>query len=129
MDLLAQWKAGDANEDSFAALANEVSDDGDGTTGGFYGDIYPGQMVSAFDAWCFDDGRKAGDTGIVETEYGYHVMYFCGDSTTTYRDYMIEQTLRTEDLNAWYNGLSENITVTEGDTKYVNTGLILSSEG
>jgi len=124
---LAQWKSGDATEESFAALANEKSADGDGTTGGLYEDIYPGQMVAAFDAWVFDGNRKAGDTGIVETEYGYHVMYYCGESDTTYRDFMIENDLRSTDISDWYTGLLENTVVTEGDTSYVNTGIIMNS--
>lgn len=77
-ELLDQWLAGDMTEESFAALANEHSDDNNGkvTNGGIYTDVYMGQMVKAFEAWCFDSSRKAGDTGIVKTEYGYHVMYF-----------------------------------------------------
>lgn len=126
-DLLAQWKAGEATEESFAALANEHSDDGDGTTGGLYENIFPGQMVAAFNDWCFEDGRKPGDTGIVETQYGYHVMYFSEESDTTYRDYMIENTLRNNDMNAWYAGLMEAVTSTEGDTSYVKTDVILNS--
>ena len=38
-------------------------------------------MVESFDAWCFDSSRKPGDTGIVKTNYGYHVMYFVGANT------------------------------------------------
>ena len=38
-------------------------------------------MVESFDAWCFDSARKPGDTGIVKTNYGYHVMYFVGANT------------------------------------------------
>ena len=33
-------------------------------------------MVAAFDSWIFDGARYAGETGLVKTEYGYHVMYF-----------------------------------------------------
>ncbi|MBQ0012195.1 MAG: peptidylprolyl isomerase, partial [Clostridiales bacterium] len=36
-----------------------------------------GQMVQEFEDWCFAD-HKVGDTGIVKTIYGYHVMYFVG---------------------------------------------------
>lgn len=36
-------------------------------------------MADAFENWCFDANRKPGDTGIVETTYGYHVMYFQGE--------------------------------------------------
>ena len=33
-------------------------------------------MVKNFEDWCFDSSRSVGDTGIIETEYGYYVMYF-----------------------------------------------------
>lgn len=125
-ELLSDWKSGKASEATFAEMANANSDDGDGTTGGLYENIYPGQMVTAFNDWCFDEIRKPGDTDIIETEYGYHVMYFVGDSETTYRDYQIEKVLRSQDSEAWYNGLIEAITVTEGNTQYVSTDLVLS---
>ena len=35
-----------------------------------------GSMVASFEDWCYDAARKPGDTGIVQTEYGYHVMYY-----------------------------------------------------
>ena len=124
--LYNEWKTGDATEDSFAALANEKSDDGNGTTGGLYENVYPGQMVPAFNDWCFDEARKAGDTDIVETNYGYHVMYFSGNSDVTYRDYMIENNLRTADFNEWYTELFETVTHTMGDTQYINKAMILS---
>ena len=84
-------------------------------------------MVEAFEDWIYTDGRKTGDTGIVETEYGYHVMYFVGDSETTYRDYQIENQLRSTDLEAWYAEIVAAMTQTEGDTKYVRTDLVLSA--
>ena len=124
--LLADWQGGKATEETFAEMANTNSDDGDGTTGGLYEDIYPGQMVTAFNDWCFDESRKEGDTGIIETEYGYHVMFFSGNSETTYREYLIESVLRSEDTNAWYAALIEAQTVVEGNTEYVDTDLVLS---
>ncbi|MEI8200564.1 MAG: peptidylprolyl isomerase [Eubacteriales bacterium] len=35
-----------------------------------------GSMVKSFEDWCYDAARKPGDTGIVQSEYGYHVMYY-----------------------------------------------------
>jgi len=127
MKILKEWTDGEATEESFAALANEKSDDGDGTTGGLFEDVTPGQMVENFNDWCFDEARKAGDTDLVETEYGWHVMYYVGDSETLYRDYMIESDLKTADYTAWYNGLMEGVTANLADTKYISTGLVLSS--
>ncbi|MDR1629471.1 MAG: peptidylprolyl isomerase [Oscillospiraceae bacterium] len=86
-NLLAEWKAGEATEESFAVMANENSDDKASTVGtsneyesapkgGLYENVEKGTMVAAFEDWIFDPARKTGDTGIVETTYGYHIMYF-----------------------------------------------------
>ena len=127
-EILAEWKSGDATEDSFAELANTKSTDtGSNTNGGLYENVYPGQMVAAFNDWCFDADRKAGDTGIVETSYGYHVMYFVGATGETYRDYQIVNDLRTADMNTWLEGLLEDYTVTMGDTSYMRKNISLST--
>jgi len=125
--LLNEWKSGDATEDSFAALANEKSDDGDGTTGGLYEDINPStNFVTNFKNWALAE-HEVGDTEIVESEYGYHIMFYSGDSEMTYRDYMIESDLRTADFNEWYNGLVEAAVATVEETKYMSTDLVLSN--
>ncbi len=110
--LLAEWESGEATEDSFAALANERSEDpGSNTNGGLYEGVYPGEMVDTFNDWCFDESRKAGDTGIVETSYGVHVMYFSGNAGP-----MWEASITTELLNAayyeWYTELEALYPVT-----------------
>jgi hypothetical protein len=73
--ILAQFTAGAQTEDAFAALAKANSED-NAEAGGLYENIAPGQMVEAFNNWIFDPARKTGDTGIVQTNYGFHVMYF-----------------------------------------------------
>lgn len=77
-ELLANWEQGDKSEDSFARLAMEHSQDGSASNGGLYTGIAKGQMVENFENWCFDENRKTGDYGLVETEFGYHLMYFVG---------------------------------------------------
>lgn len=125
-EILNQWKSGDATEDSFAQLAAEKSTDtGSKANGGLYENVYPNQMVPAFNDWCFDQNRKAGDTGIVETEYGYHTMYFVGTSDMTYRDFLISSELRDADASEWYNNLINSVSTVDGDTSYLTTGLVL----
>ena len=106
-------------------LANEKSDDGNGTTGGLYENVYPGQMVSSFNDWCFDESRQTGNTGIIESQYGYHVMYFVGKSDTTYRDYQIETELRNSDTQEWYDATVEAMPMTDGDTRYIRKDLVI----
>ncbi len=125
--LLDQWKAGDKTEDSFAELAEKETDDsGSKSTGGLYEDVYPGQMVAPFEEWLYDADRKVGDTGLVESDYGYHVMFYVGESETNYRDYMITNTMRNEDLEEWHDKLVEAMKLTELNLKCVEMDLIIS---
>ncbi len=126
-ELLAQFNAGDATEDAFAALAEEHSTDaGSNTNGGLYENVYPGQMVPTFNDWCFAEGRKAGDTGIVESDYGVHIIYYAGNADVTYRDFMITNNLRDADMMKWQTELSDNVTVTLKNTSNVKTDLVLN---
>lgn len=104
-DILSQWKAGEATEESFAALATANTEDpGSQYTGGLYENVYIGQMVQEFEDWCFDASRKSGDTGIVETSYGAHVMYFVGEDLP-YWQYEVSSDLLTTDFNEWMAAL------------------------
>ena len=81
-ELYEEWINSAATEDSFAAMAAAHSQDpGSIGNGGLYENVYQGQMVVPFDEWCFDPNRRAGDSGLVDTNYGTHIMYFTGDIT------------------------------------------------
>jgi hypothetical protein len=77
--ILDQYLAGEKTLDAFKALGEEKTDDSNVV----YENVTKGQMVAAFEEWGLDSERKEGDTGIVETEYGYHVMYFIKSATTS----------------------------------------------
>ena len=80
-EIYESWKSGEKTEDSFANLAIEFSEDGgSASNGGLCENVYRGQMVEPFENWCFDEERVPGDTGIVDTSYGAHVMYFVDSS-------------------------------------------------
>ncbi len=109
--LLDQFLSGDQTEASFAELAKANSADSNAAEGGLYENVYPGQNVPAFNDWCFDAARQPGDTGIVETDYGYHVMYFVGEGGVTAREYRTVSAMQTEDTNAWADGLASAVAV------------------
>ena len=126
-ELLNGWRANNPTEDSFADLAKENSADGNASAGGLYENVYPGQMVASFNDWCFAEGRKSGNVGLVETPFGVHVMYYVGDSETLYRDYMITNDLRDADIASWTAALNDAMTVVNGNTRYLKTDIRLSS--
>ena len=112
-ELLAQYEAGEHTEDAFAAIGDAARDDGTAAESARYEDITPGQMVEDFENWCFED-HEVGDTGIVESSYGYHVMYFSGYGTN-YRMKLVEDQLRSDAYDAWF------ASVTEGATDNIQT--------
>lgn len=85
-DYIAENASDAADEDYFGELASKYTDDpGSKDTGGLIEDMHNnGSYVENFEDWAFAEGafdgetRTAGDTGIIETEYGYHVMYYVG---------------------------------------------------
>ena len=74
--LLDEYLAGEKTEQRFGELAKAHTADGNGDVGGLYTDVPKGYMVAEFENWIFDESRTPGETGLVKTRYGYHIMYF-----------------------------------------------------
>lgn len=125
---LKTWQEGDATEESFIELVKKHSDDTSAEDGGLFEDIHPdSNYVPNFLNWSIDPARKAGDTEVIETEYGYHVMYYVGADQMTYRDYMITNEMRAADQEKWYNGVLESVTTAVKDTSKMNLDIVLSA--
>lgn len=81
--LLAEFNKTDKSEKEFAALADAKSEDVESTSNGssgIYGGLIAGarlgEMVKSFEDWSTDKSRNYGDVDIVESSYGYHVMFY-----------------------------------------------------
>lgn len=126
---LELYEMGERTEDAFAELAKTNSDDtGSAANGGLIEDIAEAQglYVEPFTKWAVDPARKAGDTGIIETTYGYHVMYFVGQDEMTYRDSMIREDILNESIATWYDGILATGEIVEMDTSMLNKDVILA---
>lgn len=80
--ILQEFLSGEQTGERFGELAEQYSADrrsDDGSllaAGGLYEDIDPtSSYVEEFLDWIFTADRKVGDTGIVKTDYGYHIMF------------------------------------------------------
>ncbi len=113
-DILATYLAGDKTEDSFAELAKKHSSDSNAADGGIYEDVTEGYMVAEFENWSLADGRKAGDVGIVETTYGYHIMYAVSEAEVTTWSDAIRSDLAAVDYNDFAEKLiaGDNVAIT-----------------
>ena len=109
-ELLRQWKDGAADEDAFAELANEYSTDaGSNTNGGLYENLSSAtSFVEPFKDWYLDPARKPGDTGVVETEHGYHIMYFSGQNDPVWK-VNVRSAMDSEQYQAHRESLTEGL--------------------
>ena len=105
-EILAEFEAGEKTEEAFAELAETYSSDtGSADNGGLYENVPYGSMVKPFQDWSLDESRQTGDTGIVKTDYGYHIMYFVGLGDAKSVDYRVETLAKTEKINDWSQSL------------------------
>lgn len=110
--VLKEFNDGDRTEESFVKLVVANSrDPGSLQTGGMYEDVHVGTMVREFERWAQEDGRKAGDTGIVKSSHGYHIMYFVKYGEPSLNDRMTE-TLKNEYSQARTEEIIENAQAT-----------------
>lgn len=83
-ELLQKWqKDRFTGENLFGEFAVKHSlDAGSASTGGLYRHLKQGQLPEALDSWCFDPARVPGDTTILSTADGFHILYFSGSTDT-----------------------------------------------
>ena len=103
-DIYQEYLQGERTEYKFALLAEENSDDpgsissgGQGAFGGLYYKQEPGTMVKEFEKWILDKNRKYGDTGIIKTKFGYHIMYFVDKQPDYIMDCLTAVSMEMED--------------------------------
>ncbi len=119
-DLLSQYNAGEKTEEAFSALAEENSaDTGSAVNGGLISGIHENSnYVENFKNWALDK-HQPGDTGIVESDYGYHIMYYVGNEEVYWKS-QVKAKLTSDALTAWYEEQTKDAAATAGSgMKYV----------
>lgn len=111
---------------AFGELAKAKSQDtGSKSNGGLIENIFRhAGYVESFTDWALE-GHKPGDTGLIETEYGYHVMFYKEDGAMTYRDYMIDIDVTNEAFTAWEESVVNAVTVTVHTVKGLDEKLVI----
>lgn len=82
-ELLRDWKNYFlCTEGTFGQMAyTETADTASRSYGGYYGDVVKGQVPAVLEAWLFDPEREVGDTTIIRSDYGVHILYFSSGTT------------------------------------------------
>ena len=122
LEIYNEYFSGEQTEEAFAALAEKYSDDTaslsssssdssstSSSEGGLYTDINKGEMVEPFVNWVYDEARKPGDVGLIETSYGWHVMYYVSSHEEAQWIEEIRDSIVSDKLKEYEDGLSEEI--------------------
>lgn len=117
VQIYEEWAAGGKTEDSFAALAEEYTDDsGSVKNGGLYENIYDGQMVEGINEWLFAQKRTPGDTAVIDNNGSYvgtHIVYFVGYGDL-YCNVLALEDLKNEDISEWFAALTTDYIAEQG---------------
>lgn len=73
------WLTVRNQEANFARVTNAKSQDENSSfCGGLYMGLHQGQLLEPLDDWCFDPERQPGDTAVIQSEQGFHILFFRG---------------------------------------------------
>ncbi len=100
----AEWEEAGFTEEAMKELSDKYNEDSGGKASqGLYENVAPGTMASTFNDWLFDEARKPGDYGMIQSTYGWHLMYYVGEG-----DYKVwEQTADEALKDAAYEAMME----------------------
>ncbi|MCM1567966.1 MAG: hypothetical protein NC081_00810 [Roseburia sp.] len=110
--ILDEWKAGEATEESFAALCDKYSVD-TSTEGGLYENITKTGLNENLASWVYAEERKAGDVEIIAMNETYnYIVYFIGQGRPEWQ-IEIESTLSDETMTAYVEEISADCQVVD----------------
>ena len=112
-EILDDWMAGDATEDSFAALADQHSSINYNTPdGGLYEGIFDSDVPKVLADWIFDSGRAKGDTAVLSDEdsESTYVAYYVGTGDPSWK-LNISSILQGEAMNEYMDEITAGMEV------------------
>ena len=69
------------------------------------------KLLKNYTDWVFA-ATEVGQLGLIETEYGWHIMYYGGEDIS-WRKTAHSKAI-SEDVTAWYDGLTYNVVINDG---------------
>lgn len=109
-EALQKLEEAGASEEALVDLMSAYS--ADTAEGGLYEDVNKAtqadgsQYIIPALNWLFETGRQVGDYTLIESEYGYHIVYMSAFGGL-YKDYLADNKLRTDAYSGWENAFDE----------------------
>ena len=111
-----KWVEDGAKEDDIVSLAAQYSTDSTKDSGGLCEGVTKGRFVEPFNSWLFDEEHKEGDHTLLETQYGWHIVYFISKGEPQWKT-TVTSNLKTDAYNSAKEAAAEKYTVTTDDSK------------
>lgn len=120
-EIHALWVNGGKTMESFKSLAAQYTTDYVSVySGGYYPNVKKGDMVDELNDWFFNENRVVGESSVIKSEHGYHIVVYGGEGVPAWKvpviDGIKEEKVSTQILN--YTELHKP-TLVEGNMKYV----------
>ena len=112
-DMLLEFEK-EPTEKHFAALAAQT---GEADSGELLTDVSAGQLPQALDAWCLDPARRAGDVAVIQSEYGWHAVYYVSRGEQMWRLSVLND-LTAEKIENRLQALKSRYSVAYNDELY-----------
>ena len=96
-ELKAKLVDGKITKDAFEAAGKTVTHD----SNVFYEDVNKGDMVAEFEEWLYA-ATTEGEIGLVKTSYGWHIMYYGGESEQDAWRPTAHDGATAEEMETWF---------------------------
>ncbi len=114
-EILDEWTAGEATEESFAALADRYNSAAIASEeGGLYEGLAPSNMLDEMSSWLSDAGRKSGDTTVITAQDSgvAYVIYYIGNNDPEWK-VQIRSILLNQTMSEYMDTITEGLEVTD----------------
>ena len=119
-EVYALWENSGKNMDTFKTLAAMYTTDYVSvSTGGYYPNVRDDDMIDVLNDWLFE-ATEIGESVILKSEYGYHIMVYAGEGEPAWKVPVIEDIKNDKTTTQILNYIEQHeVTVVQGNLKYV----------
>ena len=78
----------------------------------FYEDVAKGDMVAEFEDWLYA-AETEGEIGLVKTSYGWHIMYYGGETGEPAWRPTAHEGATNEEMDNWFEALTHKVTIND----------------
>ena len=78
----------------------------------FYEDVAKGDMVAEFEDWLYA-AETEGEIGLVKTSYGWHIMYYGGETGEPAWRPTAHDGATNEEMDTWFEALTHEVTIND----------------